>query len=365
VKKKGIIIIVGIFILILVLRYIEQKSTESIPVSKISQQKKGSIGVPLPKGATEEMSLAKDVDVDIDIGDISGNISVLAADGNYKLACEQGSIENIMAERGSMWGVDKPSRRTFTDKESFQIYTLLTDYMLCRSLVSGENIYCKSLPKIQGNAEKADVLIEDCERFCKVIDFAGYVAGRRKDEKICRRFMTLWPEGAPHVPEDVFCEEAARGLEGICSAGVEHKYLSPSMKKECLSNLPAKLSDCNNRDTCVALYNFYHAFKKQNCLRFSGSKRDICRAYLKKSQDICFQIAARISKDYCRFLTNVDKAENDITRMSEEERKEYLAEQKRKKMEEEKFKKEQQELMEKINKDVRKFLKESEYEEEK
>lgn len=357
-KKQIVIVIVVLFALILVLRYMEKKTVPK-RAQKVSEPagEKAESGRPLPE---EAKKTALDIKVPEQTYDI-GTGMALSDGGRYKKHCEEGSVEEIISYRGRIWGVDKPTSETMTDKESMKIYGLLTEYGLCKAAAFRSPGFCSSLPVVEGDAEKKFIPREECERLEKFVAFAGYAAGRSDDVGACGRFMTLFPPGSPEIPEDKFCEEAARGLEGICEAAlgrneIKKAYIPPEMKEECLATFPVKLADCKGKKTCVFTYNFYRAFKRNDCSALQGAEKEICKAYLAKSQTPCYNIAGNLSKTYCGFLSNIDKAEGDVSRMSAEERREYFREQDRLRKQKELAKKEEEEILKKVNERVRKVL---------
>ena len=372
--KKGLIAItVILFVLILALRYVEEKSGRSDDKkgAKI-QTEKGVEGVALPEGREENLPTG-DLDVEsYDSGLVSYGDPITLSEGEEGLskACAKGSVKDIFIAHGKIWGYSIADSKSFNEKESRALYDHLAQYTACRSAALRNVSYCNKLPAGMKGVRNIPSRISSqsqCVDITNNIIFSDFMAGNSKYASSCQLLLSGDAFKNMPIPSEIFCKAAAGGLENMCESFKKQGIKgNAETLKECQKNFPRNLSDCSS-EHCKTMYKIYEAIKNKKAEICPDGYKEACRAYLSKSVKPCDSLAMELSKTYCNFLKRVNKVSGnypgmtaeEIKQLSEQMEMEAAEERKRKeeeKIEEEKRKKESEKVTKEINERVRKLM---------
>jgi hypothetical protein len=368
--KKGLILItVILFVLILALRYVEEKSGRSDRGSAIIQTEKGVEGVSLPKGSDSENLMTELEPESYDGGLVSYGDPLTLSEGEEKLgkACKKGSIKDIYIAHGQIWGYGIADSRSFNVEESKAIYSRLAEYTACRAAAKRSVLYCNRLPAGVKGVHDVPARISSqyqCIDIANNILFSDFMAGNVEDKASC--FLLLSGDAFKNIPipGEMFCNAAKLGLENMCES-FKKQGVKGSLR-ECYEFFPRKVSDCNS-DHCKIRYDIYQAIKSKKAEQCPDAYKAACKAYLSKSVKPCDKLASNLSKTYCNFLKRVNKASGNYPGMNDEEIKqlsdqlEEEAGEERKLKEKERLvedqrKKESEKITKEINAKVKKLL---------
>ncbi|MCK4935231.1 MAG: hypothetical protein KAR84_00135 [Elusimicrobiales bacterium] len=372
--KKGLILItVILFALILILRYVEEKSGRTEKSGAEIQVEKGAQGVFLPK-TKETTDMGDEREENYDSGLVSYDDPITLSEGEgFEKACDKGSIKDIYIAHGKIWGYTVASSRGFNESESEAIYSRLAQYTACRAAAQRSIDYCNKLPaglKKVGEAHsvpmRASAYYECVETVNRVI-FSDFMAGNAKEKSSCDLILAGQAfEGKP-MSDDIFCKAAGKGLVNMCMSFKDQGVKGDEATlKMCFTHFPRTLSDCSSKN-CKRRYKLYTAIKNKKYKECPREYKDICRAYLSKSTKPCHKLAEDLSETYCDFLKRVNKVTGNAPGMSDEDIKhhaaqleaEAIAERKLKEQERlqaERDRKENEQITKEINARVKKLL---------
>ncbi|MCG2726371.1 MAG: hypothetical protein L6420_09015 [Elusimicrobia bacterium] len=295
---------------------------------------------------------------------------------NTKGVCKEGSLRDIMSSYGKIWG-DADIGENYFLREDSEMYKLISSYFSCQAASSGDMRLCNSstdpniisLPrKILTPEDELDDKDRSLRGICRGMSsrvmFAGYMAGKHKDEGTCHAFITaeFMDMEDLSVPISDFCSVASNGMENICSS--ISKYLPANSL--CLKTFPKNKKDCEGESSKICMDNLqiYKAIKNSRPKDCPEGYKEICEAFENHNSKSCEPIAKRLSFLYCENLQKYKKimAEREKIKQAKEKEKEFekikQAQEKKRELEtiKQKQKQEREKELKEINKRVKKIL---------
>lgn len=338
-KKWHIITVVAMFLALIALKLLDRKSPGADPASRPGLAE--PLGVQLPAA--------------------SPGASVAPPIPDSESVCKGGSLAEILASHGRIWGRDPRDGVYFQLQQNRELYTLMVRYFACRAAAFSDIRNCDSLPDEyrQGASKYSTSLRHKCVEDSDMVPFAGFMAGTSKSDAACRRFMGgEFMEGLKISP-DAFCSAAAKGMDGVCSS-IQAQLPSDG---DCYSSFPRNTADCKGKEKCLEKFRLYKALKESKVTDIPAVYREIYSASTTRNPEICEQLARELSSLYCKYL----KAAGAEAGMRDEERKRKTEQAKEQAKEQTKAKeqeaqrreaqhKEQEAQQAEINKRIRKLL---------
>lgn len=352
-KKGMIVVVVLLFASVLFLKYIQRKSAgEKRIASPVSSELKDE-GISLPDGAR-----SYDLKDDINIHTVRKLASLSERYGSISM-CENGSVDKILKNYSKLWGYGHSTERLIkSGKKNEKLHEMVKDLFVCVGLVNGDYSYCDNLPKGYvkfGSAKEkihaGESIGDKCEEKMSDITCMGYMSGMLKESSHCEKyfFPSLNEDSDEinifeNIPKKDVCNMAGEGLEKFCEVAV--KAYPGLDRNKCLIFFPRKKSDCRKsgdkgeREECLETAQMYDAFKKGDHRKCPNEYKDLCNVFFSHSSKACESIARRLSKTYCDYTAEINKA----------------GAMEREKIEKERRKKENEAALKKINERVRKIL---------
>jgi hypothetical protein len=285
-----------------------------------------------------------------------GPLPTVGLDACAKGVCNGGSVNDILSGHGRIWGY-VGNYRSFEDADTRETYRLLSSYLACVGLSRGDAAFCDYLPS--GNDAKGPVPLAKspnylCRRDYAEVSFAGYASGADKNLESCRVFLSGGEVslGGEVKPLD-FCSAASGGLGNVCS-GLS-RFVPKGREADCLRAFPAKASDCSSAD-CAARLQLFQAMKTRSADACPAGERELCSAYLSKSDAACSAILARLGSFYCEALARATKKANGYPGYSPDEVKAAIKEQERLRAIEDSQHRENERIIEENNRKIKKMI---------
>jgi hypothetical protein len=286
-----------------------------------------------------------------------GPLPTVGLDSCMKGPCPGGSVNEILSAHGRIWGY-LGSYRSFEDADSSGTYRLLASYLACVGLSRVDPAFCDYLPAAGSDSKGNVPLVKSPNYECRLdyseVSFSGYAAGADKDESGCGAFLSSGRVGlGGGVTRQDFCAAASSGLGSVC-AGLS-KFVPKDKAAACLGVFPGKPSDCASGE-CLSRLATYEALKARDPGACPADRRELCSAYLSRSDSACSTILAKLGAFYCEALVRATKRANGYPGYSPDEVKAAIAEQTRRRAVEDFQNKENQRIIEENNRKVKALL---------
>lgn len=332
-KKWAILVVVVLMALLLGLQQLSKRNKDNGAMPAVPAPSAEQTGVSLPPEAAE--AGRPPLGSQYPAGAMGADI--FSVQGT-SVACEGGSINDILEARGKTWGpkADAAHSPVLSAADTEKMSLDLSKYVACEAFAGRDQSLCGYAPeemKARGYTSK------ECSDALNDFLAMEYMTGKRDDIAACAWIlsdaMEDWPDsGLKNLSTGDFCPVAAKGMENIC-AGV------PSIsRKDCPKIFPAVKSDCGGDKDCLENLALYTAIKTADAGKCGGENAEYCKMYFGKSS--CKTLASSASKEYCSGLAKATK--NSLAAIKERAEAQRL-----KDLE----KAEQEKLLQQINKEIK------------
>ena len=356
-KKWGILGLVILGGLIVGLQYYINKGEKA----KGLQTPSGpgdSVGVALPPAATGY------VPPESSYNTAAGNyndLSVPAAQSAYKGACPGGSLAEILAAHGKIWGYFVPKANiAFEWKDNETIYKFLGDYAGCVATARADISVCDTLPG-ELNSDMAKIPL-DSSLYAQCREKSGtwlgysYLAGKIKGRDSCNAALAGIPQrklARFSLPD--LCEAAAKGPDAarelLLKAMTKEKH-----RKAIKMRLPGSKASCAGNADCLNRFNLYNVVKDGKISACPRADAAYCEAVITRASTPCETIVRDMSKAYCASVERIKKKSGGFIGMSKDEVQLEIKQQNAQKAAAELQKKEEEKTLIETNKKVKKIL---------
>ena len=364
-KKWAALAVILLLGVILALQYFLKKKEAGVtppPAAMAGSE----TGVALPAGSPAATAYDTRVTMPAAGGMSStyGPLPPIMGEVYQKGECKDGSLNDIFASQGKIWGYYLQTEGSFSDQNP-QIYGMLSKYFACVSLAERSAVSCDYLPG-EGAVGDKKIPFEDspnypCREDYKEIAFRGFMAGNSKDNSPCL-MMIADISDFPSVSAGDFCAAASKGRRNFCSFMA--KYFKPEQVKECNASFPPNKDSCSGNPECLRHYELNEALESGKADKCPEGQKDLCRAYLSKSASACTGILKELSRAYCKNLAQLMKRTHGLAGLTraeiterrkkeEQEKKDLMEKAESEKAEKERRRKEQEKTISDINKNIR------------
>lgn len=358
-KKNVIVAVVLLAAALGALKYFSSREASDAPPSgtQVEGQAPGGVALPADAGDYGNASTESVYAPAQAMGSYDA-LTLPAAAFSVKGACEGGSPKDIVENHNRTWGYFTGRRTAFKQDKTKALYDFMGDYYACMAAARQDLSYCNDLP---GELDTADIKLDVSDSplgYCRskagLFLFKAYIAGKAKERQNCIGYVNDWDsQNLSRISPQDFCNAAAEGPEAIT------KYASsklPDIWPTAERIMAFSRRVCGSDRDCLDNNKLWEGISTGNAKLCPPQYRAHCEALIEKSQVPCVAVLNEMSKKYCVFLKDLNKATMGYSGMNEEELKEELRKLAEKKAAEERQRKEEEARTKEINSRVKKML---------